>query len=82
MEQKENSNLQLNELSKVADSPEEKTHSIDNGHDHSHAAGNTLRKGYCLLPTPISERRGLSMRNLRRLSKIPRLHPDFLDMRV
>lgn len=38
MESKENKGLQLDELSKIADSPKEKEHSINDGHDHSHAA--------------------------------------------
>jgi Cd2+/Zn2+-exporting ATPase len=40
MEQKRNNDLELNELSKVTDSPEEKAHAVDDGHDHSHSAGN------------------------------------------
>lgn len=39
MEQKENKDLELNELSKIADTPSEKEHAADDGHDHSHVAG-------------------------------------------
>lgn len=40
MEQKERKNLQLDELSKVAETTGEKQHAENDGHDHSHAAGN------------------------------------------
>ncbi|RYY46188.1 MAG: cadmium-translocating P-type ATPase [Chitinophagaceae bacterium] len=40
MEQKEIKDLQLDELSKVAETPTEKQHAADDGHDHAHAAGN------------------------------------------
>ena len=36
---KENKGLQLDELSKIADSPNEKEHAIKDGHDHSHDEG-------------------------------------------
>ncbi len=39
MEQKENKDLKLNELSKIDDTPSEKKHTEDDGHDHSHKGG-------------------------------------------
>ncbi len=39
MEQKENKDLELNELSKIDDTPSEKKHTEDDGHDHSHKGG-------------------------------------------
>lgn len=39
MEQKENKDLELNELSKIADTPSEKEHAENDEHDHAHAAG-------------------------------------------
>ncbi len=39
MEQKENRDLELDELSKIDDTPSEKEHAENDGDDHSHAAG-------------------------------------------
>ncbi len=39
MEQKQNKDLELAELSKIAETPSEKIHAENDGHDHSHAAG-------------------------------------------
>lgn len=42
----QNQDLALHELSKISETPQEKAHAADDGHDHSHAAGADDKDGW------------------------------------